>query len=46
MPYGLTYKWYLINNNNNKKNPNEQNRTRDLEIKNKLTVIRGKKGGR
>ena len=31
----LTYEWNLINKTN------EQNRTRDMEIKNKLTVTRG-----
>ena len=35
IPYDLTYKWNLINKTN------EQNRTRDMEIKNKLTVTRG-----
>ena len=34
-PYDLTYKWNLINK------ICEQNRTRDIEIKNKLTVTRG-----
>ena len=37
IPYDLTYKWNLINKTNN-----EQNRTRGLEIKNKLTVTRGR----
>ena len=35
MPYNLTSMWNLINKTN------EQNRTRDTEIKNKLTVTRG-----
>ena len=35
IPYDLTYKWNLINKTN------EQNRTREWEIKNKLTVTRG-----
>ena len=30
--YDLTYKWYLINKTN------EYNRTRDMEIRNKLTM--------
>ena len=34
IPYDLTYKWTLINKTN------EQNRTRDIEIKNNLTVTR------
>ena len=38
IPYDLTYKWNLIKTN-------AQNRTRDMEIKNKLTVTRGV-GGR
>ena len=37
--YDLTHKWNLINKTN------AQNRTRDMEIKNKLTVTRGV-GGR
>ena len=39
IPYDLTYKWNLINKTK------EQNRTRDREIKNKLTVHRGVGGG-
>ena len=39
MPYDLIYKWNLI------KKTSEQNRSRDIEIKNKLTVTRGKVGG-
>ena len=35
MPYDLIYKWNLI------KKTSEQNRSRDIEIKNKLTVTRG-----
>ena len=34
IPYDLTYKWNLINKTN------KQNITRDIEIKNKLTVTR------
>ena len=37
--HDLTYKWDLI-----KKRTSEQNRTRDLEIKNKLTVTGGAGG--
>ena len=33
--YELTYKWNLMNKTN------EQNRTRDMEVKNKLAVTRG-----
>ena len=40
IPYDLTYKWNLI-----KKQTSEQNRTRDMEIKNKLTMTRGEWGG-
>ena len=36
IPYDLTYKWNLIN-----KKTSKQNITRDIEIKNKLTVTRG-----
>ena len=39
IPYDLTYKWNLINKTN------EQKRTKDKEIKNKLTVTRGAGGG-
>ena len=39
IPYDFTYKWSLINETN------EQNRSRDMEIKNKLTVTRGDVGG-
>ena len=35
IPYDLTYKWNLFNKTN------KQNITRDIEIKNKLTVTRG-----
>ena len=38
LPYDLTYKWNLINKTN------KQNITRDIEIKNKLTVTRGEEG--
>ena len=39
IPYDLTYKWNLINKTN------EQNGTRALGMKNKLTVTRGEGGG-
>ena len=39
IPYDLTNKWNLINKTS------KQNITRDSEIKNKLTVIRGEVGG-
>ena len=39
IPYNLTYKWNLINKTNN------QNITRDSEIKKKLTVTGGEVGG-
>ena len=38
MACDLTYKWNLINK---MKQTNKQNITRDIEIKNKLTVTRG-----
>ena len=38
IPYDLTFKWNLINKTN------KQTITRDIEIKNKLTVIRGDGG--
>ena len=37
-PYDLTFKWNLINNN---KKTSKQNITRDIEIRNNLTVTRG-----
>ena len=37
IPYDLIYEWKLITKTN------EQNRTWDLEIKNKLTVTRGER---
>ena len=37
--YHMIYDWNLINKTN------EQNRTRDVEITNKLTVTRGEGGG-
>ena len=40
IPYDLTYKWNIIN-----KTKSEPNRTRDIEIKNKLTVTRAGGGG-
>ena len=36
IPYDIMYKWDLIN-----KTENEENRIRDIEIKNKLAVARG-----
>ena len=41
LPYDLTYKWNLII-----KTAREQNITRDMEIRNKLTVSRGDGGDR
>ena len=38
IPYDLNYKWNPINKTN------KQNRTRDIKIKNKLTVTREKVG--
>ena len=38
IPYDLNCKWNLI------EKTNEKNRTRDMEIKNKLTVTRGEVG--
>ena len=40
IPYDLTYKWNLINKSNK-----QENRTRDIEIKHKLTVTRGEVRG-
>ena len=40
IPYDLTYKRNLTNQTNK-----QQNRTRDIEIKNNLTVTRGEVGG-
>ena len=40
IPYDLTYK-----GNQSTKQTSEQNRTRDMEIKDKLTVTRGEEGG-
>ena len=40
IPYDLTYKWNLIN-----KQTSKQNITRNIEIKNKLTVTRREVGG-
>ena len=39
IPYDLTYKWNLI------KKTSKENITRDIEIKNKLTVTRGEGEG-
>ena len=39
IPYDLTYKWNLINKTS------KQNMTRDIEIKNKLTITKGEVGG-
>ena len=39
IPCDLTYKWNLI------KQTSKQNITRDIEIKNKLTITRGEMGG-
>ena len=40
IPYDVTYKWNL-----NNKHTSEHNRTRDIEIKNKLIVTRGEREG-
>ena len=40
IPYDVTYKWNLINKTNK-----QQNITRDIEIRNNLTVTRGEMGG-
>ena len=40
IPYDLTFKWHLIK----KKWTSKQNITRDIEIKNNLTVTRGEVG--
>ena len=40
IPYDVTYKWNLINKTNK-----QQNINRDIEIKQKLTVTKGKRGG-
>ena len=40
IPYDLTYKWNLINKINK-----QGNQTRDIKIKNKLTVTRENRGG-
>ena len=40
IPYDLTFKWNLINKTNK-----QENITRDIEIKNKLTVTKGEVGG-
>ena len=41
MPYDLTFNWNIIN----RKKKSKQNITRDIEIKNKLTVTRGEGEG-
>ena len=40
IPYDLTFNWNLINKTNK-----QAKSTRDVEIKNKLTVTRGDSGG-
>ena len=40
MPYDLTFNWNIINRRKNK-----QNITRDMEVKNNLTIARGEWGG-
>ena len=40
IPHDLTYKWNLINKTNK-----QANITRDIEIKNNLTIARGEWGG-
>ena len=39
IPYGLTHKWNLMNKTN------KQNRRRGMEMRNRLTVTRGERGG-
>ena len=39
IPYDLTYKWNLMNKTN------KQNRRRGMEMRNRLTVTRGERGG-
>ena len=40
IPYDLTFNWNIINNKKSK-----QNITRDIEVKNNLTIARGEWGG-
>ena len=41
MPYDLTFNWNIIN----RKKKRKQNITRDIEVKNNLTIARGEWGG-
>ena len=41
IPYDLTFNWNIINN----KIKSKQNITRDIEVKNNLTIARGEWGG-
>ena len=41
IPYDLTFNWNIIN----RRKKSEQNITRDIEIKNNVTVARGEWGG-
>ena len=41
MPYDLTFNWNIIN----RKKKRKQNITRDIEVKNNLTMDRGEWGG-
>ena len=41
IPYDLTFNWNIINNNKKSK----QNITRDIEVKNNVTITRGEDGG-
>ena len=41
IPYDLTFNWNIINN----KKKSKQNITRDIEVKNNLTMDRGEWGG-
>ena len=41
IPYDLTFNWYIIN----RKKKRKQNITRDIEVKNNLTMDSGEWGG-
>ena len=41
MPYDLTFNWNI----NNRKKKSKQNVTRDIEVKNNLTIATGEWGG-
>ena len=44
IPYDLTFNWNIINKRKKKKEI-KQNITRDIEIKNNVTIARGEWGG-